>query len=62
MRTAVRRAGSVAGVTAALLLALATAASAETTIVTADPCPPGYKGVIVGSDATGSVFVCENIV
>lgn len=31
-------------------------------LLTADPCPPDYYGVIVGTDATGNVYACENIV
>lgn len=61
MRKTIQRFVAVTALAGGLVVGLGGAASA-TTILTADPCPPGYKGVIVGSDATGSIFVCENIV
>lgn len=60
MRKTIQRSLAVTALTGALVAALSGVASA-TTILTADPCPTGYKGVIVGSDATGKVFVCQNI-
>ncbi|MFN2587998.1 MAG: hypothetical protein ABR613_07770 [Actinomycetota bacterium] len=51
---------------AALPVALAPAAHASDQFVTAEACPEGYKGVIVGYDhpkfGENYVFVCTNIV
>ena len=45
-------------VAATALVGTATAAGA----LGADPCPSGYKGVIVDADSAGEYQVCTNLV
>ena len=55
---------AVAAATAATALAMTALPVGATTSaalpVSPTACPPGYVGVIVGSDATGEVYVCTN--
>lgn len=60
MRKTIQRLVATTALAGGLVVALSGAANAS--IVSVSECPAGYKGVVVGSDATGAVFVCENIV
>jgi 2-methylaconitate cis-trans-isomerase PrpF len=44
------------------VLVQAAPAIADNGLVVDHPCPPGYRGLYIYTDATGPYYVCENVV